>query len=67
MARKRMFFTSERARRELSYAPRPARDALRDAVAYFAARGLCPGLRASVRSSDFGSWSATRAAGLDAG
>jgi dihydroflavonol-4-reductase len=44
MARKRMFFTSERARRELSYAPRPARDALRDAVAYFAARGLCPGL-----------------------
>ena len=44
MARKRMFFTSERARRELSYAPRPAGEALRDAVAYFAARGLCPGL-----------------------
>ncbi|MGH6899030.1 MAG: hopanoid-associated sugar epimerase [Geminicoccaceae bacterium] len=48
MAKKRMFFTSERARRELSYAPRPARDALRDAVAYFAARGLCPGLPGSA-------------------
>ena len=44
MARKRMFFTSERARCELDYAPRPAGDALRDAVAYFAARGLCPRL-----------------------
>jgi dihydroflavonol-4-reductase len=66
MARKRLFFTSERARRELSYAPRPARDALRDAVAYFAARGLCPGLPASVadRISD---GAATRAAGLDTG
>jgi dihydroflavonol-4-reductase len=48
MARKRMFFTSERARRELGYAPRPARDALRDAVAYFADRGLCPGLPAAA-------------------
>jgi dihydroflavonol-4-reductase len=44
MARKRMFFTSARARRELGYAPRPAADALRDAIAYFAARGLCPHL-----------------------
>jgi dihydroflavonol-4-reductase len=44
MARKCMFFTSERARRELSYAPRPASEALRAAVAYFAARGLCPRL-----------------------
>ena len=44
MAQKRMFFTSARARCELSYAPRPAGEALRDAVAYFAARGLCPGL-----------------------
>jgi dihydroflavonol-4-reductase len=44
MARKHMFFTSARARRELGYAPRPAWEALRDAVAYFAARGLCPHL-----------------------
>jgi dihydroflavonol-4-reductase len=48
MARKRMYFTSERARRELSYAPQPAREALRDAVAWFAARGLCPRLPGSV-------------------
>jgi dihydroflavonol-4-reductase len=35
LARKRMFFTSERARRELGYRPRPADDALADAVAWF--------------------------------
>jgi hypothetical protein len=67
MAQKRMFFTSERARRELSYAPRPARDALRDAVAYFAARGLCPGLPASVGAHRISDASAPRAAGLDTG
>jgi dihydroflavonol-4-reductase len=48
MAKKRMFFTSERARRELGYAPRPAGDALRDAVAWFADRGLCPRLPAAA-------------------
>lgn len=37
MARKRMWFSSERARRELGYAPRPAREALRDAVEWFRA------------------------------
>ena len=67
MAQKRMFFTSERARRELSYAPRPARDALRDAVAYFAARGLCPGLPPSVGAHPISDASAPRAAGLDTG
>jgi dihydroflavonol-4-reductase len=37
LARKRMFFSSDRARRELGYAPRPAHDALRDAVAWLQA------------------------------
>ncbi len=40
MARKRMFFTSEKAMRELGYKPRPAREAVEDAVDYFATRGL---------------------------
>lgn len=35
LARKHMFFTSEKASRELGYRPRPAREALRGAVAYF--------------------------------
>lgn len=36
MAKKRMYFSSDKARRELGYEPRPAIDALRDAVAWFA-------------------------------
>ncbi|MCG8434728.1 MAG: NAD-dependent epimerase/dehydratase family protein [Gammaproteobacteria bacterium] len=39
LSRKKMFFTSERARGELGYAPRPAREALVDAVAWFRANG----------------------------
>ncbi|HET6520464.1 MAG TPA: hopanoid-associated sugar epimerase [Geminicoccaceae bacterium] len=39
MARKRMFFTSARAERELGYRARPAEEALRDAVAWFGANG----------------------------
>jgi dihydroflavonol-4-reductase len=35
MARKKMFFSSAKARAELGYSPRPARDAVRDAVAWF--------------------------------
>jgi len=35
MARKPMFFSSGKARRELGYAPRPAREALAAAVAWF--------------------------------
>jgi dihydroflavonol-4-reductase len=35
MARKKMFFSSAKARAELGYAPRPARLAIEDAVAYF--------------------------------
>lgn len=38
MARKKMFFSSDKARRELGYAPRPAREAVVDAVAWFRAR-----------------------------
>jgi dihydroflavonol-4-reductase len=39
MSRKKMFFTSARAVRELGYAPRPARQAVADAVAWFKANG----------------------------
>ena len=40
MSRKRMFFTSAKAERELGYVHRPAEQALADAVAWFRARGL---------------------------
>ena len=39
MARKRMFFSSAKARDELGYAPRPAREALVDAIAWFRQQG----------------------------
>ena len=39
MSKKKMFFTSERAIQELGYAPRPARQAIADAVAWFNANG----------------------------
>ena len=39
MSRKKMFFSSAKARRELGYAPRPALDAVRDAVEWFRAHG----------------------------
>jgi dihydroflavonol-4-reductase len=39
MARKRMYFTSAKAARELGYAPRPAFDAIADAVGWFKANG----------------------------
>ena len=39
MARKKMFFSSAKAIAELGYAPRPARDAVRDAIAWFRADG----------------------------
>jgi dihydroflavonol-4-reductase len=42
MARKRMFFSSEKAMQELGYAPRPARQAIADAVAWFRANGMMP-------------------------
>jgi dihydroflavonol-4-reductase len=40
MARKRMFFSSAKAIEKLGYAPRPARDAVEDALDYFATQGL---------------------------
>jgi dihydroflavonol-4-reductase len=39
MARKTMFFSSEKAKRELGYAPRPVRQGLSDAVEWFRAEG----------------------------
>ena len=40
MARKKMFFSSAKAMTELGYAPRPARSAIEDAVAWFRANGM---------------------------
>jgi dihydroflavonol-4-reductase len=42
MAKKRMFFTSSKAERELGYRARPALDAIADAVHWFRAAGMCP-------------------------
>jgi dihydroflavonol-4-reductase len=39
MSRKKMYFTSEKASRELGYKPRPAREAIADAVGWFKANG----------------------------
>lgn len=43
MARKKMFFSSAKAAAELGYAPRPARVAVEDAVAWFRASGALRG------------------------
>jgi dihydroflavonol-4-reductase len=40
MARKKMFYSSEKATRELGYQPRPVRLAVEDAVAWFRANGM---------------------------
>ena len=42
MSRKKMFFSSARARRVLGYEPRPARDAVADAISWFRAEGMIP-------------------------
>jgi dihydroflavonol-4-reductase len=39
MSRKKMYFGSEKASRELGYTPRPAREAIADAVSWFGANG----------------------------
>lgn len=39
MSRKPMYFSSEKARRELGYDPRPVREALREAVDWFRRQG----------------------------
>ena len=41
MSRKLMFYSSDKARRELGYSPRPAREAIHSAIADFRRRGLC--------------------------
>lgn len=41
MARKKMYFSSAKAKAELGYAPRPAREGLADAVAWFRQAGYC--------------------------
>ena len=41
MARKKMFFTSAKAERELGYRSRPAALGLADAIAWFRAAGMC--------------------------
>ncbi len=38
MSRKKMWFSSDKARRDLGYAPRPVRDAVADALAWFRAQ-----------------------------
>ena len=43
MARKKMFFSSAKAVRELGYHARPAAEAVRDAVAWFRANGMLRG------------------------
>jgi dihydroflavonol-4-reductase len=42
MAKKRMYFSHTKAATELGYRPRPAREAVADAVAWFRANGLLP-------------------------
>src|SRR6266852_1416536 len=42
MARKKMFFASAKAARDLGYAARPAEAALKDAIAWFRQAGMCP-------------------------
>jgi len=41
MSRKHMFFSSDKARRALGYSPRPADEALRDAIRWFRDNGCC--------------------------
>lgn len=40
MARHKMFFSSDKAKHELGYSPRPVRAAIEDAVAWFRANGM---------------------------
>jgi dihydroflavonol-4-reductase len=42
MARKKMYFSSAKAASELGYAPRPVREGLAEAIAWFRQEGYCP-------------------------
>jgi dihydroflavonol-4-reductase len=48
MARKKMFFSSAKARTELGYVARPAREAVTDAIAWFRAQGIVRPARVSA-------------------
>lgn len=41
MSKQRMFYSSEKAKRELGYAPRPPGEAFRDALEWFRGNGYC--------------------------
>jgi dihydroflavonol-4-reductase len=43
MARKKMFYSSAKAKSELGYRPRPVRLAVQDALAWFRGNGMLPG------------------------
>ena len=43
MAKKKMYFTSAKAERELGYTSRPAREAIAEAVAWFRSNGAFAG------------------------
>jgi dihydroflavonol-4-reductase len=45
MSRKKMFFSSAKARAALGYSPRPASEAVADAIAWFRANGMVPQAR----------------------
>ena len=42
LARHKMFFASDKAKRALGYAPRPADAGFADAIAWFRQAGMCP-------------------------
>jgi len=48
MAKKMMFFSSEKAKRELGYQYRPAAEALMDAVSWFEENGYCRGVSSQL-------------------
>jgi dihydroflavonol-4-reductase len=47
MAKHYMWFSSEKAKRELGFAPRPVKDALKDAVAWYLANGYAKSVSAA--------------------
>jgi dihydroflavonol-4-reductase len=51
MSRKLMYFSSEKARRELGYTPRPAIEALRDEIEWFYQHGYVAQKTAKIKSN----------------
>jgi dihydroflavonol-4-reductase len=54
LAKKHMFFSIDRAKHELGFAPRPVEEALRDAVAWFQQHGYLKSKNPVVRSQETG-------------